>query len=344
MAFQYMYCGAWNFKGEIYGIKSFRYDPESKTLTENGVFGEEYNGQSILTLAGDKVVSVCELGKGGRVISYQIGEEGKLRVLDAYVCESAKLSYVVAAPNHRYVFVSSMGDGTVKMLRLDDDGKLTLTDEWRLTGHSVTKRQLIAKVHSVMISHDGTLLAAANLGADEVALFSVNYESESLRLISTAPVDFGKEPRHMAFTPDDRTLFVLTEGGNRIYDFAVTDGKRLQERANYNTLDLSGTDNSAAADILVSRDGRFVYSTNRGQNNIAVWRILESGLLDIAGYFPVGGEGPRGIFLTEGDEEILCVNNGDSSCTVIERDPDTGLPGNILAKGEVPAAGCVRAI
>ena len=344
MAFQYAYCGAWNFKGEIAGLKGFTWDAGTGTLSENGIFGEDFRGQSILTIAGDKVVSVCELGKGGRVVCYQICEDGKLTVLDALETQSAKLSYVVAAPGKPYVFVSSMGDGTVKMIRIAQDGKLTITDEWRLTGHSVTKRQLIAKVHSVMISPDGELLAAANLGADEVALFCVDYEKEALQLLSTAPVDFGKEPRHMAFTPDSKILFVLTEGGNRIYDFAVAGRKALKERAVYSVLNPEEEETGAAADILVSKDGKYVYSTNRGQNNIAVWRILESGLLDIVAYCPCGGEGPRGIFLTEGDEELLCVNNDDGSFTIMKRDAVTGLLSDTIARGEVPCAGCVRAI
>lgn len=343
MGFRYMYCGAWNFKGEIKGVKAFRADPGTGAATEAGVYGDALAGQSILAVAGDKLVSVCELGSGGKVVSYAIRPDGCLELLDTAEFESAKLSYVVAAPNGKYVFVSSMGDGTVKMIRVDRDGKLTLTDEWKLTGHSVTPRQSQAKVHSVMISPDGAFLAAANLGADELEVFRVDYERETLRLTASVPVDFGREPRHMAFHPTGKYLYLLTEGGNRIYTYRFRDG-RPQELAVYDTLDPEGAAVGAAADIVAGADGRFVYSTNRGQSNIAVWRVLESGLLDIAGFVPSGGKGPRGINLTPDGTQLLCANNDDGTVSILPLDPETGLPGPAVQTVPVPSAGCVRSI
>ena len=341
MSLRDLYCGAWNFKGEIKGIKAFTADAETGRLVLLGVYGEEFNGQSILALRGDRLVSVCELGSMGRVVSYRLAPTGEAEVADHLDFASPKLSYVVFAPDGRHVFVSSMGDGTVKMIRVAADGKLTLTDEWLLTGHSVTKRQSFAKVHSVMISPDGKLLAAANLGADELEVFAVDQEKETLRLRQSLPVDFGREPRHMAFHPSGKWLYLLTEGGNRIYVYRVRDG-RLTELAAYDTLDPDGKQEGAAADIVVSPDGRFVYSTNRGQSNIAVWRVLDSGLLDLAGYRDCGGKGPRGLNLSPDGAWLLSGNNDDGTVTVLPLDPESGLPGAPVQTLEVPSVGCVR--
>ena len=336
-----IFCGAWNFRGQITGVKGFRQTAEG-LFEETGVFGDQ-PGQSILTVADKYLVSVCELGSGGRVVSYQILPEGRLEQKDVILFSSAKLSYVVSAPDGKHVYVSSMGDGTVKMLRVEENGKLTLTDEWKLTGHSVTPRQSMAKVHSVMISPDGKLLAAANLGADEVELFRVDEERELLRLTDSRPIDFGKEPRHMAFHPNGQWLYVLTEGGNRLYVFRVR-GDKLQETAIYPTLDPDGEMTGAAADIVVSRDGRTIYTTNRGQSNIAVWRPLASGLLDRVGFFDCGGKGPRGLNLSPDGKTLFCANNDDGTVAVLPIDPETGLPGKTLQVLSVPCAGCVRSV
>lgn len=343
MSFRYAFCGAWNFRGEVKGVKAFRVDAASGQLAANGVYGEDFAGQSILAVAGDKLISVCELGRGGRVVSYAIEADGALRVLDAAAFDSAKLSYVTAAPSGKYVFVSSMGDGTVKMIRVAEDGKLTLVDEWKLTGHSVTPRQSQAKVHSVMISPDGSLLAAANLGADELELFRVDYARERLCLAASVPVDFGREPRHMAFHPSGTYLYLLTESGNRIYVYRVGDGQ-LRELAAYDTLNPEGEQTGAAADIVAGAGGRLIYSTNRGQNNIAVWRVLESGLLDLAGFFDCGGRSPRGLNLTPDGSALLCANNDSGTLTVLPLDPATGLPGAAVQSLDVPFAGCVRSV
>lgn len=335
-----LYCGAWDFKGEICGVKAFIRDPETGKWIHKGTYGDQ-SGQSILAMAGDHLVSVCELASGGKVVSYEMLPDGALAQRDVKTFASAKLSYVTAAPNGRYVFVSSMGDGTVKMLRLDSGGELTLTDEWKLTGHSVTPRQSQAKVHSVMISPDGTLLAAANLGADEVELFRVNYERETLRLTDSKPIDLGREPRHMAFHPGGGYLYVLTEAGNRLYVFSLT-GEKLRELACYETRADGGEQKSAAADIVVSRDGSRIYTTNRGQNSIAVWRTLPSGLLDCLGRYPSGGAGPRGIALSPDGRTLFSANYEGGCVTVLPVDPQTGVPGAPVQVLDVPSAGCVR--
>ena len=213
MSFQYVYCGGWSnfrgevagFKGEVKGLHVLKWNRNAGVLEDNGLFEEQILGQSILAVAGDTLISVCELGKGGKVVSYRIHSDGSLERKDILEFTSAKLSYCVTDPRGKYVFVSSMGDGTVKMIRIGDDGKLTLTDEYQLTGHSVTPRQAQAKVHSVMISPDGSLLGAANLGADELELFRVDYEREILRLVCAKPVDWGKEPRNAG----KKTSFII---------------------------------------------------------------------------------------------------------------------------------------
>lgn len=350
MSFSYVYCGGWsnfrgeiaNFKGEVRGLKCLKWDAETGVLTEHGIYGEQLLGQSILAVAGDVLTAVCELGKGGKVVSYRIKPDGSLEMADILEFSSAKLSYCVASPNGKYVFVSSMGDGTVKMIRIGEDAKLTLTDEFQLTGHSLTPRQSQAKVHSVMISPDGKFLGAANLGADELEIFRVDYEKEILRLACSKPVDWGKEPRHMAFHPSGRYLYLLTESGNRIYDYRITEEGRLQELAVYTTLDPDGPVVGAAADIVVSKDGRFVYSSNRGQSNVAVWRILDNGLLDSVAFVPCGGKGPRGLTISPDGKHLLCANNDDGTVTVLPLDLQTGIPGAPTASAQVPCAACVR--
>ncbi len=342
MSFRYFYAGNWDFKGELAGVHAFRFDTETGLAAENGVWGEQ-TGQSILAVLGDSMISVCELGNGGHVVSYRMEKDGTLTVKDVLDTDSAKLSYVSADPLGKYVFVSSMGDGTVKMIAVGDEAKLTLADEYRLTGHSLTPRQVQAKVHSVKPSPDGRFLAAANLGADELDIFAVDREKERLRLVSTMPVDWGKEPRHMAFSPDGSFLYLLTEAGNRLYVYGFGEGI-LTERASYNTLNPAEKPAGAAADIAVTADGKMIYTTNRGQSNIALWKVLESGLLDITGFYECGGSSPRGLCLSPDEEELFCANDESGTVAVIKRDRETGALGPVLQTFPVKKAGCVRVI
>lgn len=200
------------------------------------------------------------------------------------------------------------------------------------------------KVSGVMCYRsDGGLLAAANLGADEVELFHIDYERECLHLVQSLAVDLGRQPRHLGFHPSGQYLYLLTEAGNRIYVYREKNGK-LQELAAYHTLDPDGAATGMAADIVVSPDGRFVYSANRGQHNIALWNVLDSGLLDIAGFFSCGGEGPRGLNISPDGKTLFCANNDSGTVTIMPLDAATGRPGAAVQTLEVPFAGCVRNI
>ena len=348
MAFRNLYCGSWDFKGEIGGIGAFRSmgteDPVS--LEPVDVTGGEYAGQCNLAfLREDLLVSVTEVAKGGTVISYRIGENGMLAELDALRTQSGKLSYISADPAGRYVFVSSMDDATVKMIRVEDSGKLVLTDEQYLTGHGFTPRQTEARIHSCKVSPDGKLLAAANLGGDETALFAIEKETETLQFLMTAAADGAKGPRHMAFSPAGEYLYVLTEMGARLYVYRIKEN-RLNETAVYPTMDPDGGKADQPADVIASRDGRYVYVTNRGQNTIAVFRTAgRNGYFDAVSYYPVGGDNPRSICFTPDENEtgIFCANCGSGTVTYLPRDPQTGglgKPQEILHR---PKAACVRA-
>lgn len=342
MNHQNLYCGAWKFQGDIEGIKTFCRD-ENGVYRDNGIAGTR-GGQSIMAILGDKVISVCEVNRGGTVVSYGVADDGKLTELDALEVQSAKLSYVSADPIGDYVFVSSMGDATVKMIRVESDGKLTLKDEQYLTGHSVTARQAAAKVHSCVVSPDGSLVAAANLGADEVALFLVDREAERIRFLSCTSVDPGRGPRHLAFHPSGKYLYLVCEMGNRLYDFRVRDN-RLYELAAYPTLDPDDVQEGWAADVIVSSDGRFVYASNRGQHKIAVWAVEEStGYLNITGYYFCGGTGPRSIFISADGSQFISANCDGGTVTVLDRDAESGAIGKVRQTLEVPYAGCVRLV
>ena len=339
-----LYCGVWDFTGEIRGISAFRYDSERGSAVPVTVAGGGYGGQCIMAFSGNNMlVSVTELGSGGTIVSYRIAPDGSLAELSALQTKSVKLSYICADPDGRYVYVSSMGDATVKMIRIYEDGRLELKDEQYLTGHGFTPRQVSARIHCCMISPDGKYLAAANLGGDEFALFQVDRQNERLLLSCTVPAGAGCGPRHMAFHPSGELLYALTEMGNRLYVFRVENG-RLLERAVYPVMDPAGRQDGMCADIIVSRDGKYVYVSNRGQDTIAVFRTAGmTGFFDDVRYYPAGGENPRGLCFTPDELGVLSANHTTGTIALMDRDPESGALSNPRIIAKVPKAGCVRA-
>jgi 6-phosphogluconolactonase (cycloisomerase 2 family) len=81
-----------------------------------------------------------------------------------------------------------------------------------------------------------------------------------------------------------------------------------------------------SADIHISPDGKFLYASNRGdQNNISIFSIQEDGTLKEVGYQSTLGEHPR-IFAIDPSGQFLIVTNLISGDVIVfRRDINTGL-------------------
>ena len=337
----FVYCGSWGFTRELKGIHVFSFDTVNKMLTPIGVFGEHLS-QSIIAIRGDLLFCVSERRDSGFVFSYRIAPDGSLSQLDRLKSSGLTLSYVTLDPVGPYAFVSSMVNATLDVIRYDENGRMEITDTVRHMGHSVTPRQNKSILHGVFTEPDGDFIAAMNLGADEIVTHRLDRISGRLEFIGCIPIDPGRGPRHMVFHPSRKYAYVLAGMGSRVYAYKVKDGL-LREIAAYNTQSFDEKQEGQAADIITSGDGRFLYATNRGQSNIACWKISgETGALEPLGHFPCGGVGPRGISMGPDDHVIFAANTDSDMLSVIAVDRKTGCPGDVLQTLDVPGACCIR--
>jgi len=333
-----LYCGAMSFADFAGGITVLKY--EDGKAEKLGVFGEDISSQSILAKTDKFMLAVSERRGGGDVVSYRICEDGSLDKVCVLPSDLGPLSYVSVTPEGDYAFVTCMGEGCLRMFRIGEDGSLTMTDDRRMNGHGLTKRQMFGKTHSSQISPDGKMLACANLGADELELFRIDKEAEKTVRVQSQWVDPGQMPRHMAFHPSGRFLYLVTETGCRMYAYSF-DGEKLTEMAAYSLLDPALTDDAMASDVRISPDGRFICAAVRGQNQVAVFRILESGLLDCMGHFPTGGTETRGLGFSSDGGELFCANRNEGTITRLVFDKETGKLGEPEVIADAPCAGSV---
>ena len=99
---------------------------------------------------------------------------------------------------------------------------------------------------------------------------------------------------------------------------------------------------SHGAEMIVSGDGKFLYSSNRGHDSIGVFEISESsGTLKSSGWFSCGGNGPRHICFGPGEKTVIVANKESDNLAVLERDSCTGALVQNSNRYSVPAPGCV---
>ncbi|MGW7041290.1 lactonase family protein [Streptomyces avermitilis] len=238
-----------------------------------------------------------------------------------------------------HVLIANYGSGSVTAVPLRADG--TPVDEGAtLLQHAGAgpdpKRQQGPHAHQVLPDPSGRWVVSVDLGTDSVRVCVLHGGALAVhREIALRP---GSGPRHLAFHPDGDRAYVLNELTPMVtvcrWDPADGALKPVAE-----TPVLPGTPEGDAypSGIVVSPDGRFVWTATRGKDVISVLAVEKDGLRLVT-TVPCGGAWPRALTLA--GRFLYVANERSGNVTWFAVDPTTGLPrrgGSI----EAPAASCV---
>jgi 6-phosphogluconolactonase len=101
--------------------------------------------------------------------------------------------------------------------------------------------------------------------------------------------------------------------------------------------------NNSPADVHVHPNGRFVYSSNRGHNSIAIFRIDEaSGRMTLVEIVSTQGATPRGFNFEPTGRFLFAGNQGTGNVVTFTVDGDSGKLMPTGAKAEVPRPVCIQ--
>ena len=163
-------------------------------------------------------------------------------------------------------------------------------------------RQEAPHCHCALLSPDGKYLVVCDLGLDTVFVYD-----RDLREVFRAKVPDGAGCRHAVFSRDGRFVYVENELGCSVSVFAWSDG-RLSYRSTLPTrtyVPHDGPDKGSA--IRLSSDGRRLYVTNRGENEVVILSCRGE-KLRVIGRAPTGGDEPRDFALLGGERYALVTN------------------------------------
>ncbi len=289
----------------------------------------------------------------GGLLRYRLGRDGSFDLVDKFDLPTP--NYMVRDGSEVYVtlqapFEGSNESGIVK-LRLSEEGTLSRDGDIRPTGGrsschlafegedvyvanystgSVTKlgdpplchegrgvnpiRQEAPHCHCTFFSPDKKYVLVCDLGLDTVFVYD-----RALREISRAKVPDGEGCRHLVFSRDGRYVYVVNELGCSVSTFAYEDG-----RLNYlSTLPTrtyrahEGPDKGSA--IKLSVNGRYLFITNRGEDEVVTLRIKGKGeRLKVVARADTEGTEPRDFSLLA-SERFGLVTNQFSDSVVLYR-------------------------
>jgi 6-phosphogluconolactonase len=188
------------------------------------------------------------------------------------------------------------------------------------------------------------MVVVCDKGCDRVYTYRVANGSRMLaegKMLKTEP---GIAPRHSSFHPRLPYVFVVNERQSSLscyhYDAATADISLVQTVP---TIPADFTMNSSPADVHVHPNGKFVYSSNRGHDSIAIFRIDEgSGRMTLVEIVPSGGRTPRGFQIEPTGRFLFSGNQATGNVVTYAVDGDTGKIAPTGAKVDVPRPVCVQ--
>ncbi|HEV7498509.1 MAG TPA: lactonase family protein [Vicinamibacteria bacterium] len=269
--------------------------------------------------------------KAGAVTAFAIDPEtGDLRALSRASTRGAAPCHLVVDGSGGHVLVANYSGGSVASLPIRADGGVEAASSFVQHAGTVAdpKRQKGPHGHMIETDKANRFALAADLGLDQILVYKFDAKSGALTpaqppYASVAP---RSGPRHFAFSPDGSDVYVLNEISVTVTAFKYKDG-RLTE---YQTVPAmpGGAEPTAAdsgAEIAVHPSGRFVYTSQRGPDNIAVFaRDGATGRLTLVEHVASGGKTPRGFGIDPTGRWMIVGNQRSDSILVFAIDPKTG--------------------
>jgi 6-phosphogluconolactonase len=335
--------------GKSKGIYCCRFDGKEGRLSEPQLVAESLNPTFLAVHPdGKHLYAANETGqfagrKTGAITAYAIdGGSGKLTNLGQASSGGPGPCHVVVHPSGRQVLAANYGGGSVAMLALDAEGRVS--DPGVLlqhTGSSVNpRRQEGPHAHGIAFDAKGRFALVADLGLDKIQVYRCDPALGTLTaheppFASVAP---GAGPRHLAFHPNGRFLYVINEMGSTVTAFAYAAATgTLREVGTVRTLPEGYAGSSTTAEIAIHPSGKFLYGSNRGHDSIAMFAVdPTSGLLRSLGHQSTLGRTPRNFNLDPTGTWLLAANQSSDTVVVFRVDPKSGL---LSPSGQTVAVG-----
>jgi len=241
-----------------------------------------------------------------------------------------------------HILTANYGSGSVSAVPVRHDGSLgAVAGVLRHEGAGpYTPRQQSPHAHHVQPDPSRRWAVSVDLGTDSVRVCSLRDGTLALhREIALRP---GSGPRHLAFHPDGERAYVLNELSPTVTACRWDPVRGALKPVGETSVlpDLPDGD-AYPSGIVVSSDGRFVWTATRGQDVVSVFvpGTADEGLRLVA-TVSCGGTWPRALALDPTGRFLYVANERSGNVTWFAVDPATGLPrrgGSVRA----PAASCV---
>jgi 6-phosphogluconolactonase len=359
---QYLvYVGTYTTKTESKGIYSFQFDVATGKMTAPALAAESPDPSFVaIHPDGKYLYAVNEAGKNSMVSAFAIDEaSGKLTLLNQLPALGEDPCYISFDRWGKFVLIANYSSGNVAVFPILADGKLgehtaVVQDSGALGPNK--QRQDAPHAHWIEPSAHNRFVYVADLGLDRVLIYKFDAAKGTLTPGEANPVDTnstaanpfsatlkpGTGPRHATFSHDGNFMYVLGEMQSSVTVFKNDAREAFRQVQQISALPAGFSGRNDAAEIAIHPNGKFLYTSNRGHESIAVFAIdPKTGTLTLLADVPTGGKEPRHFAIDPTGQYLLAENQFSGNIVEFRIDPATGKLTATGAVLQVPSPVCV---
>jgi 6-phosphogluconolactonase len=181
--------------------------------------------------------------------------------------------------------------------------------------------------HAILADPSNQFIFVPTLGHD--AIYQYRFDAKTGAVTANDPpkvsVQKGAGPRHLVFHPNRQFVFCVNEldGTVNTYRLSAQGTLTLLHSISVMPADAKGA-KPTTADIHLTPDGRFLYTSERTTNTLAAFRVnTENGKLELVGHYSTE-QRPRGFNIDPQGKYLLAVGQDSNRLSIYQIDQQTG--------------------
>ncbi|WP_291870961.1 lactonase family protein [Maribacter sp.] len=307
------------------GIYNYNFDTQTGEL-KNKKLSVAVGNPSFLKVSTNKkyIYAVEETNRyknsSGGVVAFSILGDSLIKI-NSDTTIGAHPCHIGLSQDGKFLAASSYAGGSITIFKLGDHGELLPNSQ--VIDHKILDSVKTSHAHASLFTSDG--LFTADLGLDAVKRYSFDGDTFVAGNQASLNLPDGAGPRHFKFSKNEKFLYVISELNSTITVFQKKENGDYVLVETKATLDKNFKGDSFCADIHLSKDGQFLYGSNRGENTIVVFKIdVDTGKLGLVGRESVRGDWPRNFVIDPTNKFLLVGNQKTNNISVFKRDIEKG--------------------
>jgi 6-phosphogluconolactonase (cycloisomerase 2 family) len=323
------------------GICVFEMDEATGSLRQIQVQREASNPSFLALAPDDRFVFAANGGSADGASSFAIElASGSITPINHQGVGSSNPAHICVAPDGRHVLTANYSGGTVSVLPVDAGGRLgppsqVLTHDGPTGPH---RRQDMPHPHMALFDPTHRFALVNDLGLDRTYIYRLEGGGLVPNEHPFGQARPGAGPRHAAFHPNGRFLYVINELDSTVAAFTWdAEQGALLEFDHASTLPDGYAGESTTAQVVVHPSGQFVYGSNRGHDSIAIFSIDQTtGHLTPLGHESTRGRTPRNFDVDPTGRFLFAANQDSDTIVGFRIDGQTGAlepTGQVISVG-----------